>query len=191
MAERLGAFAAPAATFGGVELTDLAMAEVRRRIVVSETEPRLFTGPLRTELDPTEEATDLDLAAALTVASAHDVIEALPLGLDEVVEERGRAFSGGQRQRLALARVLLAAKEVLILIEPTSAVDAHTEMAIAERLKAARTGRTTVVVTSSPLLLDRCDVVAYLEGETLVATGTHRELLNRDGYRATVLRGVE
>ncbi|MEI6700964.1 MAG: ABC transporter ATP-binding protein [Actinomycetota bacterium] len=191
LAERLGAFAAPAATFGGVELTDLAMAEVRRRIVVSETEPRLFTGPLRTELDPTEEATDLDLAAALTVASAHDVIEALPLGLDEVVEERGRAFSGGQRQRLALARVLLAAKEVLILIEPTSAVDAHTEMAIAERLKAARTGRTTVVVTSSPLLLDRCDVVAYLEGETLVATGTHRELLNRDDYRATVLRGVE
>ena len=191
LAERLGAFAAPAATFGGVQLTDLAMAEVRRRIVVSETEPRLFTGPLRTELDPTEEATELDLAAALTVASAHDVIEALPLGLDEVVEERGRAFSGGQRQRLALARVLLAAKEVLILIEPTSAVDAHTEMAIAERLKEARTGRTTVVVTSSPLLLDRCDVVAYLEGPELVATGTHRELLNRDDYRSTVLRGVE
>ena len=191
LAERLGAFAVPAATFGGVQLTDLAMAEVRRRIVVSETEPRLFTGPLRTELDPTEEATEFDLAAALTVASAHDVIEALPLGLDEVVEERGRAFSGGQRQRLALARVLLAAKEVLILIEPTSAVDAHTEMAIAERLKEARTGRTTVVVTSSPLLLDRCDVVAYLEGATLVTTGTHRELLNRDDYRSTVLRGVE
>ncbi len=191
LAERLGAFAAPAATFGGVQLTDLAMAEVRRRIVVSETEPRLFTGPLRTELDPTEEATELDLAAALTVASAHDVIEALPLGLDEVVEERGRAFSGGQRQRLALARVLLAAKEVLILIEPTSAVDAHTEMAIAERLKEARAGLTTVVVTSSPLLLDRCDVVAYLEGPELVATGTHRELLNRDDYRSTVLRGVE
>jgi len=131
------------------------------------------------------------LADALHVASASDVIEALPGGLDEVVEERGRAFSGGQRQRLALARALLAAEEVLVLIEPTSAVDAHTEMAIAGRLKDARVGHTTVVVTSSPLLLDACDQVAFFDGEQLVATGTHRTLLEREDYKSTVLRGED
>jgi len=191
VAERLGAFAAPPATYGGVPLTDLALEEVRRRIVVSETEPRLFTGALRNELNPTETATELDLADALHVASASDVIEALPGGLDEVVEERGRAFSGGQRQRLVLARALLAAEEVLILIEPTSAVDAHTEMAIASRLKDARIGHTTVVVTTSPLLLDACDQVAFFDGEQLLATGTHRTLLEREDYKSTVLRGED
>lgn len=191
VAERLGAFALPHGTYGGVSLTDLALEEVRRRIVVSETEPRLFTGPLRLELNATETATEVDLAQALAVASAHDVIEALPSGLDEVVEERGRAFSGGQRQRLTLARALLAAQEVLILIEPTSAVDAHTELAIAKRLRDARRGHTTVVVTSSPLLLDVCDTVAFFDGEQLIATGTHRELLEREDYKATVLRGEE
>ena len=191
VAERLGAFAAPAGRLGGTELTELAITEVRRRIVVSETEPRLFRGPLRGELDPTESASEVDLAAALHVAAAHDVIDALPAGLDEIVEERGRSFSGGQRQRLALTRALLTNAEVLILIEPTSAVDAHTEMAIAERLRAARAGKTTVVVTSSPLLLDRCDLVAFVAGETLVATGTHRELLSTPAYTATVLRGAD
>jgi len=191
VAERLGAFAAPSGRLGGTELTELAITEVRRRIVVSETEPRLFSGPLRGELDPTESASEVDLAAALHVAAAHDVIDALPAGLDEIVEERGRSFSGGQRQRLALTRALLTNAEVLILIEPTSAVDAHTEMAIAERLRAARAGKTTVVVTSSPLLLDRCDLVAFVAGETLVATGTHRELLSTPAYTATVLRGAD
>jgi ABC-type multidrug transport system fused ATPase/permease subunit len=191
VAERLGAFAHPSGTYGGVPLTDLAMEEVRRRIVVSETEPRLFTGALRSELNPTESATEVDLIGALSVASASDVIDALPGGLDEVVEERGRSFSGGQRQRLALTRALLAAEEVLILIEPTSAVDAHTEMAIAERLRGARLGHTTVVVTSSPLLLDACDDVAFFDGEALMATGTHRNLLSREDYRSTVLRGED
>lgn len=191
LAERLGAFAVPAGTLGGVSLSDLATEEVRRRIVVSETEPRLFTGVLRNELAPREDSSELDLAAALEVASAADVIEALPAGLDEVVEERGRSFSGGQRQRLALARALLTNAEVLVLVEPTSAVDAHTEMAIAERLHAARTGSTTVVVTSSPLLLDRCDLVAVIDGDEVLATGTHRELLANPRYRAIVLRGED
>ncbi len=191
VAERLGGFATPSGTYGGVALTDLANDEVRRRIVVSETEPRLFTGALRHELDPKEQATEFDLADALQVASAHDVIAALPNGLDEVVEERGRAFSGGQRQRLALARALIAAEEVLILIEPTSAVDAHTEMAISERLYEARRGHTTVVVTTSPLLLDASDQVAFFHGDQLVAIGTHRSLLEREDYKATVLRGED
>ncbi len=91
-------------------------------------------------------------------ASAYDVLEALPDGFETEVTEKGRSFSGGQRQRLVLARALAADPEVLVLVEPTSAVDAHTEARIAERLRGARAGRTTVVTTSSPLMLDRVDV---------------------------------
>src|SRR6185503_19368054 len=110
-------------------------------------------------------------------------------GLDGHVEERGRSLSGGQRQRLALARAVLAEPEVLVLVEPTSSVDAHTEARIAERLRDARAGRTTLVTTSSPLLLDRADHVAFLDGGRVVAAGTHHELLRRHaGYLATVTR---
>jgi ABC-type multidrug transport system fused ATPase/permease subunit len=109
-----------------------------------------------------------------------------------VVTERGRSFSGGQRQRLVLARVLAADPEILILVEPTSAVDAHTEARVADRLRAHRAGRTTVVTTSSPLLLDRADNVAFLKDGVVVAFGSHRELLARvPAYRALVTREEE
>ena len=98
------------------------------------------------------------------MASADDVLEALPAGLDRLVEERGRSFSGGQRQRLALTRALLTEAEILVLVEPTSAVDAHTEARIAGRLAAGPAGRTTVVMTASPLLLDEADEVALPAG---------------------------
>ena len=104
--------------------------------------------------------------------------------------ERGREFSGGQQQRLRLARALLADPPVLVLVEPTSAVDAHTEARIADRLGACRPGRTTVVCTTSPLVLDRADHVIYVESGRVVAEGTHRELLDREPrYAATVTEG--
>ena len=118
------------------------------------------------------------------------MLEALPDGLDSEVEERGRSFSGGQRQRLSLARALLTDAPTLVLVEPTSAVDAHTEARIAERLRAHRAGRTTVVMTASPLLLDHADHVVFLEGGEVVAEGSHRELLaSSHAYRHTVIRG--
>ena len=109
--------------------------------------------------------------------------------LETVVAERGRTFSGGQRQRLVLARALAADPEILILVEPTSAVDAHTEARIAARLREHRAGRTTVVVSSSPLVLDAVDEVAFLHEGRVVATGTHAELLaSLPRYRAVVTR---
>jgi ABC-type multidrug transport system fused ATPase/permease subunit len=188
-------------TLGGTRLADLPLATVRRRVLVSEAEPRLFTGELRAELDPWGRVgDDAAILAGVGVAAAHDVLEALPEGLDAQVDEAGRGFSGGQRQRLALARALLADCEVLVLVEPTSAVDAHTEILVAQRLRAARhradpelaDRRTTVVTSTSPLLLDQCDEVAFLVAGRVVATGTHRDLLARHpGYRETVTRGED
>ena len=193
IADRLGRFGDDGGVvLGDVSLADLPLAAVRRRIVVSEADPVLFSGTLRTELDPWGRADDGTILAAVGVADARDVLDQLPAGLDAPVDERGRSFSGGQRQRLVLARALLSGAELLVLVEPTSAVDAHTEARIAERLKEARAGSTTVVVTTSPLVLDRADRVVLVEGGRVVAVGRHRELLKtRPDYRETVTRGVD
>jgi ABC-type multidrug transport system fused ATPase/permease subunit len=194
LADRLGRFGPHASStrLDGTRLADVPLAQLRERIVVSETDPRLFTGTLREELDPWGEHDDVRILEAIGVASAEDVLEALPGGLDNQVEERGRAFSGGQRQRLALTRALLTDAETLVLVEPTSAVDAHTEARIAGRLAAARAGRTTVVMSASPLILDQADHVVFLEDGKAVASGAHRDLLARHtAYRHTVIRGEE
>lgn len=191
LADRLGRFVDDDdVTLDGVRLVDLPVAEVRRRIVVSETEPRLFTGTLRAGLDPYGLHGDGTLLQAVHTASATDVLDALPEGLDGHVDERGRAFSGGQRQRITLARALVSDPEILILVEPTSAVDAHTEAKVAERLRSDRTGRTTIATTMSPLVLDQADVVAWFEHGRLAAEGTHRSLLAEvPDYRDAVARG--
>jgi ABC-type multidrug transport system fused ATPase/permease subunit len=201
-------------TWGGVRLDDLPIEQVRRSVVVSEPDPRLFTGVLREELlaarrptpaaagggsgrsagtDPGT-ASDTEVHRALETASALDVLEAVPDGLDGLVEERGRSYSGGQRQRLALARALLTDADVLVLVEPTSAVDAHTEARVAERLAEHRRGRTTVVTSVSPLLLGQADEVVLLEDGLVTARGTHRELLadpEHPAYRHIVIREEE
>ena len=97
------------------------------------------------------------------MANAEDVYDALPGGWQGVLDERGRGLSGGQRQRVVLARALAAEAPILVLVEPTSAVDAHTEARIAERVAAVRRGRTTVVITVSPLWLHHADRVVLFE----------------------------
>jgi ABC-type multidrug transport system fused ATPase/permease subunit len=191
LAERLGRLGRDdGVLLGGTPLSELPVATVRRRIVVSGADPVLFAGSLRGELDPWRSASDERILAAVEAADADDILESLPGGLDAAVQERGRSFSGGQRQRLVLARALVRDPEVLVLVEPTSAVDAHTEARIADRLRAARAGRTTVIATASPLVLDRADRVALLHEGRVVAVGTHRELLrSRPDYRDVVTRG--
>jgi ABC-type multidrug transport system fused ATPase/permease subunit len=192
LADRLGLCAAEPdddVRLGDVPLTLLRRAEVRRRIVVSDTAAMLFSGRLADRLDVNRTG-GVDLA--LDTASAADILEALPEGLDTLVAERGRTFSGGQRQRLVLARALTVDPEILVLVEPTSAVDAHTEARIAARLRRHREGRTTVVTTSSPLMLDAVDEVAFLRDGRVVATGLHGDLLtdNRE-YRRVVTRETD
>ncbi len=190
LADRLGRYRDGDVLWGGVPLAALPRMLVRERILVSDTAAALFSGRLGEQLDIRGRGHDA-VRDAIEVASARDVLDGLPGRLDAVVAEKGRSFSGGERQRLVLARALAADPEVLVMVEPTSAVDAHTEARIAGRLRHARAGRTTVVTTTSPLLLDRVDRVLFLDDGHVVAAGTHAELLDTcAGYRAVVTRDV-
>ncbi|WP_426502354.1 ABC transporter transmembrane domain-containing protein [Dactylosporangium sp. McL0621] len=182
--DRLGRFADTAATWGPYRIADVAKPAVRERILVADHDAHLFAGALRDVVAGGTGAGDDAIRRAIGAAVATDIA-----GLDHVVERDGRNLSGGQRQRVRLARALAADPEMLLATDPTSAVDAHTEAAIAERLAAARTGRGTLVSTTSPVLLDRADVVHYLVDGRVAASGTHRELLEREpGYRDLVSR---
>lgn len=185
--------------WGEVALRDLPLRRVRDEIVVSEAMPHLFSGPILDALDPhnvEQDAPADDRMARVTMAlwnaDGTDVVEQLPSQFADRLSEQGRSLSGGQRQRLALARALLTEAQVLILIEPTSAVDAHSEARIAERVRIKRQGKTTAVVSVSPLILEHADVVALLDPRSreVIATGTHRDLLaNNAAYQAVVSRG--
>jgi ABC-type multidrug transport system fused ATPase/permease subunit len=192
LGDRLGRFAASDVTWGGVPLAEIALDELRARILVADHDSYLFAGKLSEILRVRDGVGEAAMWPALRAASAEDVVDALPDGLATTVGGRARTLSGGQRQRVRLARALLAERDVLILIDPTSAVDAHTEARVAERLRTARAGRTTVVISTSPLLLGRTDTVAHVRAGRVVATGPHAELLDRDpSYRALVARNAD
>lgn len=179
-------------TLGGIDLGEVPVAAVRERVLVSDSASVVFAGTLQSVLDPHDRLTRPQAEAALHTAVAEDVYQALPGGWQGVIEERGRGLSGGQRQRLVLARALACEPDVLVLVEPTSAVDAHTEAEIGVRLRRARTGRTTVLISASPLLLHQADDVVLLEQGRVAAVGTHEQLLATSAaYRGVVTRGQE
>ena len=189
--DRLGRFAPDTddVLVNGVAISSYALSDVRSHVIVSEIEPRLFSGELRYELMPHGLVDDERILHVLRATSSLDVLDALEDGLSTTVEERGRGFSGGQRQRLSLARAILTNAEVLILVDPTSAVDTHTEGRIAARLREVRGDRTTLVATSSPLLLEKMDVVFVVLDGQVTEHATHRELVERSStYRQIVLR---
>ncbi|SDG70894.1 ABC transporter transmembrane domain-containing protein [Pseudonocardia oroxyli] len=128
-----------------------------------------------------------DLRPAIVAAGAADFVDAQSAGLDEPVRDRGLSLSGGQRQRLALARALHADPPVLVLRDPTTAIDSVTEESVAQGLRTLRRDRTTVVITDSPVLLAHADHVVHLAAEGVLAEGTHHDLLAHEGYRKKVL----
>lgn len=167
--ERLAGFVASDVTWGGVRLADVATTTVRQRILLADHDAALFAGPLPEHLH-TVAAEELDPELVLSAG--------------------GRNLSGGQRQRVRLARALAREPEVLLCVDPTSAVDTHTEARIATRVRAAREGATTVVTTSSPLLLGAADVVFFVQDGAVTASGTHTELLaSCPAYADRVSRG--
>ena len=179
-------------TVAGVDLSDLDLTDVRRHIMVTDASAAVFAGTLQHMVDPHAKHTRDEAEQALWVSSADDVWDALPDGWQGRIDERGRGLSGGQRQRLILARSLLIDPDVLVMVEPTSAVDAHTEARIAERLPGYRAGRTTVLTTVSPLWLRHADRVVLLENGLATASGTHAELMaGCPAYRGVVVRGED
>ena len=179
-------------TLGGVDLSHARLDDVRRQVLVSDTTSQLFAGTLQDAVDPHARLTRGQAEEALRIASAEDVYDALPEGWQGQLDERGRGLSGGQRQRVVLARAMAADAPVLVLVEPTSAVDAHTEARIAARVAEARRGRTTVVTSVSPLWLHHADRVALLHDGTVVAEGSHADLLADDeAYRRVVTRELD
>ncbi|MER7697970.1 ABC transporter ATP-binding protein [Streptomyces sp. NPDC096095] len=163
---------------GGREIADLSVEAVREHLLVNPYDAEIFAGTLRTNIDPS--GTGRTIAEAVEASLLTDVVALHREGLDHPVRDRGANLSGGQRQRLSLARALAADSEVLVLHNPTTAVDAVTEQLIARNIAKLRRGRTTLVLTSSPALLDAADRVLVLDGGVITAEDTHRSLLAAD-----------
>ncbi|MGH4034896.1 ABC transporter ATP-binding protein [Actinomycetota bacterium Odt1-20B] len=167
-----------AVRLGGQELAALSVESVREHLLVNPYDGEIFAGTLRSNIDPAGTSRTVDEAVEASMLT--DVVALHREGLDYGVRDRGANLSGGQRQRLSLARALAADAEILVLHDPTTAVDAVTEQLIARNVAKLRRGRTTVVLTSSPALLDAADRVLVLDEGAVVAEDTHRNLLARD-----------
>ncbi len=191
LVDRLGGYLdADHVAVDGCSFENISRDELRRNIYAQEKEPAILSGTVES-LFQVSNSGRVHMSDAIESASAIDILDSLEGdGYSAEVVERGRTLSGGQRQRLALARTLFVDAPILILDDPTSAVDAHTEARIALRLKNIRKGQTTVVFTNSPLLLDHTDQVALVVEGKVMTVGNHFELLKQnDDYRRLVVRG--
>jgi len=173
----------------GKDLRDLDLDAFRRQVGIVYQESFLFSNTVAANIAFGHPQATMDqIERAARIAAAHDFIIDLPHGYETVLGESGVDISGGQRQRLALARALLLQPPILILDDPTASVDAHTENEIVSALREAMMGRTTFVVSSRLSLLRRADLILVLENGRLTQTGTHEELVHRPGpYHETAL----
>jgi ATP-binding cassette, subfamily B, bacterial len=174
-------------TLDGRDLRDYQLPSLRRLVGVAFEEPTLFSMSVRENLTlGRPDATDADIDEALAVAQA-EFVRDLPWGLDTRVGEQGLSLSGGQRQRLALARAVLGKPRVLVLDDPLSALDVHTEALVEEALARVLAGTTALIVVHRPSTVALADRVALLRDGELVAVGTHSELLATvPDYRAVL-----
>lgn len=166
-------------TLDGVDLRDVTLRSLRGVVATAFEEPTLFSASVRENLTLGRSgATDEEVAEAIEIAQA-DFVHDLPWGLATRIGEQGLSLSGGQRQRLALARAVLGRPRVLVLDDPLSALDIHTEGLVEEALGRVLAGTTALVVAHRPSTVLLADRVALLQDGTLTAIGTHSELLDR------------
>jgi ABC-type multidrug transport system fused ATPase/permease subunit len=192
LCDRLGGYInADQVYLGNLPLTTFTRDAVRRTIFAQEKEPSILSGTIGSIFSVAHSGR-ITIEQAIDAASAQDILDSLEgEGMEAEVVERGRTLSGGQRQRLAVARTLFVDAPIVILDDPTSAVDAHTESRIAARMSALRQGSTTVIFSNSPLILDRADRVMLVLNGKFFQEGTHESLLeSTPQYRELVMRGA-
>jgi len=174
-------------TIDGTDIRDITIDSLRTVVSTAFEDPTLFSMSVRENLTlGRADATDADVNEALSVAQA-DFVHDLPFGLDTRIGEQGLSLSGGQRQRLALARAVLVKPAVLVLDDPLSALDVHTEELVERALDSVLTGTTALIVVHRPSTVALADRVALLADGRIAAVGTHRELLESTPDYAAVL----
>ena len=180
-------------TLDGLDVRTLALDDLRHAIGVVPQEPMLFAGTVRENLlYGKEDATEDELRAAMCAAHADVFVDAFASGLDQVVGERGVTLSAGQRQRLAIARVMLERPRVLILDEASSSLDAESERLVQDALERLMVGRTTLVIAHRLSTVVRADRILVLDEGRITDQGSHGELLGRsDVYQRLYRRQHE
>ncbi|HEX2411039.1 MAG TPA: ABC transporter ATP-binding protein, partial [Solirubrobacteraceae bacterium] len=175
-------------TLDDVDVRDLSAEALADTVGVVSQETYLFHASVRDNLRfARPDATDEEIEEAARAAQIHDTIAALPEGYDTVVGERGFRFSGGERQRIAIARTILRNPPVLVLDEATSSLDVQTERAVGEALERLEEGRTTIVIAHRLSTVRDADQIAVLDGGVVVERGTHDELLAAGGRYAELV----
>ncbi|MFJ7146902.1 ABC transporter ATP-binding protein [Streptomyces sp. NPDC100445] len=173
----------------GTDLRDLRLSDVRENVAVVLQETLVFQGTVRDNIAyGRPEATQAQIVAAARAADAHDFIEHLPQGYDTMVGQRGRTLSGGQCQRLAIARAMIRDAPVLLLDEPTSGLDVRSGRRIMDPLRRLMAGRTTIVISHNLLTVRDATHIAVLDRGRVVEYGTHEDLLRRGGAYARLHR---
>ncbi|WP_051085238.1 ABC transporter ATP-binding protein [Hahella ganghwensis] len=170
--------------YGGVPIEDIGHARVRQNVVTVLQHPSLFNASVRENLSLGHEHSDAELWDALTVAQLDDVISRMPQGLDTELGRQGVRMSGGQKQRLAVARMILANPKVVILDEATSALDAETEFRLHEALADFLQHRTTIIIAHRLSAVKQADRVYVFDGGQIAEEGSHSELLAQEGLYA-------
>jgi ATP-binding cassette subfamily B protein len=179
-------------TIGGVDVRDLSFAALASLVGVVSQETYLFHASVRENLRFAKpDATDEEIERAAMAARIHHVIAALPEGYDTVVGERGYRFSGGEKQRIAIARTVLRNPPILVLDEATSSLDTETERLVQEALDGLAEGRTTIAIAHRLSTVRDADQIVVLDRGEVVERGTHDELIVAGGRYATLARRDE